>query len=93
MNFDDAEKLIEKARKRSLKAISIIVVIILFTIMIAYTTSYFSKKAEQRAASPPTTPSQIPKNGGVDIRTEGDQSPAIHKAGEGSVTINYEGDK
>jgi hypothetical protein len=89
MDFDDAEKIIDKARTQPIKVLLIVVVIVLFTILIAYITTFTSKKAEQHAATTPPAPQMQPKiNGPVEQRTEGNQSPAI-KTDEGDVTIKY----
>lgn len=107
MNFEDIEKIIEKAKIRPKKTIIILIVLLIIAIAITYGKAFFSAKALQHAK--PSIPAQkeqsesatIPNkqtssekaNGTVTIEqhTKGDQSPAI--VTDKDVKIMYKGNK
>ncbi len=107
MDFEDAEKIIEKAKTQPKKTITIVIVFAIIALAIAYGTTLVSEKAKQHAepsipaqkaqsetaSTPDKKTSNKAANGtsSIEQHTKGDQSPAV--VSDGDVEIKYGSDK
>lgn len=95
MDFDDVERIFDKAKTHPKKTLRIIIILIAIALSIAYGKSFISEKAKQRATPSTSAPkvSTEPAKGksSIKIRTEGEKSPAI--VSEGEVEIKYGDEK
>ncbi len=91
MDFDNAEKIIDKAKTQPKKTIMIVIVFAIIALAVAYGTTFVSKKAEQHAE--PSIPAQKNQSetSSIEQHTKGDQSPAV--VSDGDVEIKYGSDK